>query len=78
VSRPPAGHQPAVREVGRKLGVEHAQLDADLRAVAGKLDVPLPSQPSDQQKVWMAEITARPSEVRHHLHQRGAAPPTGR
>jgi predicted outer membrane protein len=51
---------PAVREVGRKLGVEHAQLDADLRAVADKLDVPLPSQPSDQQKVWMAEITGAP------------------
>jgi len=51
---------PAVREVGRKLGVEHAQLDADLRAVAGKLGVPLPSQPSDQQKVWMAEITGAP------------------
>ncbi|HWN32226.1 MAG TPA: DUF4142 domain-containing protein [Pseudonocardia sp.] len=48
---------PAVREVGRKLGIEHAQLDGDLRAMAAKLGVPLPSQPSDQQKVWMAEIT---------------------
>ena len=48
---------PAVREVGRKLGIEHAQLDADLRATAAKLGVPLPSQPSDQQRVWMAEIT---------------------
>jgi predicted outer membrane protein len=48
---------PSVREVGRKLGVEHSQLDGDLRAVAAKLGVPLPTQPSDQQKVWMAEIT---------------------
>ncbi|HEX4362621.1 MAG TPA: DUF4142 domain-containing protein [Pseudonocardia sp.] len=48
---------PSVREVGRKLGIEHAQLDGDLRAVAAKLGVPLPTQPSDQQKVWMAEIT---------------------
>jgi predicted outer membrane protein len=50
-------NSPAVREVGRKLGIEHAQLDADLRATAAKLGVPLPSQPSDQQRVWMAEIT---------------------
>ena len=50
-------NNPAVREVGRKLGIEHAQLDADLRATAAKLGVPLPSQPSDQQRVWMAEIT---------------------
>jgi len=41
-------NNPAVREVGRKLGIEHAQLDADLRATAAKLGVPLPSQPSDQ------------------------------
>lgn len=61
----PSGEQAAqratrasVREVGRKLGVEHAQLDADLRVVADKLGVDLPSQPSDAQKVWMAEITA--------------------
>jgi predicted outer membrane protein len=48
---------PAVREVGRKIAVEHAQLDGDLRVVADKLNLPLPSQPSDQQKVWMAEIS---------------------
>ncbi|MDT7600714.1 MAG: hypothetical protein QOK26_2791 [Pseudonocardiales bacterium] len=48
---------PAVREVGRKIAVEHAQLDGDLRVVAEKLNLPLPSQPSDQQKVWMAEIS---------------------
>lgn len=60
----PAGEQaaqrassPSVREVGRKLGIEHAQLDAALLAVAVKLKVVLPSQPSDQQKVWMAEIS---------------------
>jgi predicted outer membrane protein len=47
---------PAVREVGRKIAVEHAQLDGDLRVVADKLSLPLPSQPSDQQKVWMTEI----------------------
>ncbi|WP_156994316.1 DUF4142 domain-containing protein [Pseudonocardia acaciae] len=59
----PAGEQaaqraasPAVREVGRKLGVEHAQLDASLRSVAERLGVVLPSQPSDQQKVWMDQI----------------------
>ncbi|HEY2205232.1 MAG TPA: DUF4142 domain-containing protein [Pseudonocardia sp.] len=61
----PAGEQaaqsardPAVREVGRKLGIEHAQLDAATLAVAAKLNVPLPSQPSDAQKVWMSEIAS--------------------
>lgn len=48
---------PAVREVGRKLGIEHAQLDAALREASAKLGVVLPSQPSDQQKVWMGQIT---------------------
>jgi predicted outer membrane protein len=51
------GSSPAVREIGRKIAAEHAQLDADLRAVTDKLGMPLPSQPSDQQKVWMAEIS---------------------
>lgn len=47
---------PAVREVGRKLGIEHAQLDAATRAAAEKLGVTLPSEPSDQQKVFMQQI----------------------
>jgi predicted outer membrane protein len=51
------GSSPVVREVGRKIAAEHAQLDADLRAVTDKLGMPLPNQPSDQQKVWMAEIS---------------------
>jgi predicted outer membrane protein len=49
---------PAVREVGRKLAIEHAQLDADLLAVAQKLQVKLPSQPNDSQKTWMAAISS--------------------
>lgn len=47
---------PAVREVGRMIGIEHAQLDAKTREVAEKLGVVLPSEPSDQQKVWMGQI----------------------
>jgi len=50
---------PAVREVGRKLGIEHAQLDASLQDVAEKLNLVLPSQPSDQQRVWMTDIGRR-------------------
>ncbi|MBO0848556.1 MAG: DUF4142 domain-containing protein [Pseudonocardia sp.] len=59
----PAGEQaaqratsPAVREVGRKLGIEHAELDAKTREAAERLGVVLPSEPSDQQKVWMGQI----------------------
>jgi predicted outer membrane protein len=48
---------PAVREVGRKLGIEHAQLDAATRDVAQKLGVVLPTQPSDQQKVFINQIS---------------------
>lgn len=53
---------PAVREVGRKLGIEHAQLDVSLRTVADQLGVRLPSQPSDQQRVWMAQIASASPE----------------
>ncbi|MBC3194261.1 DUF4142 domain-containing protein [Pseudonocardia sp. C8] len=50
---------PAVREVARKLGVEHHALDESVRATAAQLGVPLPSRPSDQQIGWMNDLTAR-------------------
>jgi predicted outer membrane protein len=48
-----------VREVGRKLAEEHAQLDEEVRSVADKLGVPLPSGPNAQQMGWMAEISSK-------------------
>jgi predicted outer membrane protein len=48
-----------VREVGRKLAVEHAQLDEEVRSVADQLGVPLPSGPTAQQMAWMADISSR-------------------
>jgi predicted outer membrane protein len=63
----PAGQQaaeraagPAVRSAGAQLSASHAALDAGLLAVAERLRVTLPSQPSDQQKVWLATLSAAP------------------
>ena len=49
---------PAVRDAAHKIATEHQQLDQDLRTVADKLGVQLPSTPSAQQLGWMKEITA--------------------
>lgn len=49
---------PAVKEVGRKISAEHAELDQKTRDIADKLGVLLPSTPSAQQIAWMKEITA--------------------
>jgi predicted outer membrane protein len=48
-----------VREVGRKIATEHAQLDEEVRKVANQLGVLLPSSPSSQQVAWMNEISAQ-------------------
>jgi hypothetical protein len=48
-----------VQEVGRRISVEHTELDAIVRQTAGQLGVTLPSQPSAQQQGWMQEISAR-------------------
>jgi predicted outer membrane protein len=50
---------PAVREVGQHIASEHATLDADVRSVADKLGVLLPTSPSAQQQAWMQEISAQ-------------------
>ncbi|MEU9817811.1 DUF4142 domain-containing protein [Pseudonocardia alni] len=50
---------PAVREVARKLGVEHHDLDELVRSTAEQLGVLLPSRPNDQQIGWMNDLTAR-------------------
>lgn len=48
-----------VQEVGRKISVEHAQLDEEVRRVANQLGVLLPSGPSAQQNAWMDEISSQ-------------------
>lgn len=50
---------PAVKEAGRKITLEHTELDAKVRDVADKLGVLLPSTPSAQQIAWMKEISAQ-------------------
>ncbi|MBN9736405.1 MULTISPECIES: DUF4142 domain-containing protein [unclassified Pseudonocardia] len=49
----------AVRDVGQKVAVEHHALDEIVRDTAGRLGVPLPSRPSDQQIGWMNDLTGR-------------------
>jgi predicted outer membrane protein len=50
-----------VREVGRLISAEHADLDAQVRDVSAKLGVLLPNQPNEQQQAWMAEIAGQSS-----------------
>ncbi len=52
------GSSQRVREVGAKIAAEHAELDGITRDAAAKLDVLLPSQPSEEQQGWMDEISA--------------------
>ena len=62
----PVGEQAAVRAsraVTRKnlgeIARQHARLDADVRKVAARLQVPLPDQPTEEQQGWIAEISAK-------------------
>ncbi|TCK27253.1 DUF4142 domain-containing protein [Pseudonocardia endophytica] len=50
---------PAVKEVGRHLATEHADLDNQVRTVADQLGVLLPSRPNDQQLGWMNDLSGR-------------------
>ncbi|MEU8415848.1 DUF4142 domain-containing protein [Amycolatopsis japonica] len=46
-----------VREVGRKLADDHDRLDAQVRALASKVRVELPAEPTAEQRSWIDEIT---------------------
>ncbi|MFJ8913632.1 DUF4142 domain-containing protein [Amycolatopsis sp. NPDC102389] len=46
-----------VREVGRKLADDHDRLDAQVRALASKVRVELPGEPTVEQRSWVDEIT---------------------
>jgi predicted outer membrane protein len=54
------GSSARVREVGRLIAAEHADLDAQVREVSAQLGVPLPNEPTDQQNGWIGEIARQP------------------
>ncbi|MGJ6963313.1 DUF4142 domain-containing protein [Streptosporangium sp. G11] len=47
-----------VKEVGMHLMTDHLKLDEEVRALAAKLNVPLPDQPNADQQGWMAQLAA--------------------
>jgi hypothetical protein len=53
---------PAVRAAGAALANSHGELDVQLMQIADQLRVTLPSQPSDQQQVWMSAIASAPPQ----------------
>jgi predicted outer membrane protein len=48
-----------LRTVAQRIWVDYGDLGNQARAVAGKLSVPLPDQPSAQQQTWMRELSGR-------------------
>ncbi|MGM9380478.1 DUF4142 domain-containing protein [Streptomyces antibioticus] len=52
------GTTDAVRTAGRHLVEGHTFLDERARDVAAKLGLPLPNEPDDQQRTWLAELDA--------------------
>ncbi|MFF8863070.1 DUF4142 domain-containing protein [Streptomyces sp. NPDC015139] len=52
------GTSPAVRTAGAHLVDGHSSLDAHVRTVATQLGVPLPNEPNEQQKQWLATLGA--------------------
>ncbi|WP_448618070.1 DUF4142 domain-containing protein [Geodermatophilus sp. URMC 65] len=51
---------PRVREAGRLIAAEHAELDALVETAAAEVGVALPVEPTAQQQDWIAEIAAQP------------------
>ncbi|OXY88136.1 DUF4142 domain-containing protein [Streptomyces diastatochromogenes] len=52
------GTTQAVRDAGRHLVDGHTSLDAHVRTVASQLGVPLPNEPNEQQKQWLATLNS--------------------
>ncbi|GAA3471410.1 MULTISPECIES: DUF4142 domain-containing protein [Nonomuraea] len=48
-----------VKDVGRHLVEDHLKLDKEVIAVASRLGVVLPSQPSADQQRWMAQLSTK-------------------
>lgn len=53
------GSNPQVRTVAKGIWVDYGNLDNQVRAVAGKLGVPLPDLPTMQQQSWLKELSGR-------------------
>lgn len=51
---------PQVQEAGRTMMTDHAQLDVEVRRVAGLYNLQLPPEPNDMQKSWLTEMAAAP------------------
>jgi predicted outer membrane protein len=47
-----------VKEAGQHLIAGHAELDTKVLQLGAQMDVPLPSEPSQQQQGWLAEMAA--------------------
>ncbi|MEU8032313.1 DUF4142 domain-containing protein [Streptomyces sp. NPDC049099] len=56
------GTTAAVRTAGQHLVDGHTSLDAHVRTVATQLGVPLPDEPNEQQKQWLATLGAAKGE----------------
>jgi predicted outer membrane protein len=52
---------PLVQEAGRHLISGHAELDAKVLELGRTLNVPLPDQANEDQRGWIAEMTAAPA-----------------
>ncbi|MGW2743032.1 DUF4142 domain-containing protein [Streptomyces sp. NPDC001450] len=52
------GTTQAVRDAGQHLIDGHTSLDAHVRTVATQLGVPLPNEPNEQQKQWLATLNS--------------------
>ncbi|MFI2206324.1 DUF4142 domain-containing protein [Streptomyces sp. NPDC020192] len=52
------GTTAAVRTAGQHLVAGHTSLDAHVRTVATQLGTPLPNEPNEQQKQWLATLNA--------------------
>ncbi len=53
------GSNQQVRAVAKRTWVDYGDLDNQVRAVAGKLGVPLPDLPTTQQQGWLKELSER-------------------
>jgi predicted outer membrane protein len=47
-----------VKDAGKEMNRGHAQLEKNLRPIASKLNVPLPSEPNADQKDWIRQMEA--------------------
>ncbi|MEU8265635.1 DUF4142 domain-containing protein [Sphaerisporangium sp. NPDC049002] len=52
-----------VKEVGQMLVADHTKLDEQVRALAAKLNVELPSTPNEDQQGWMAELSTKTGQA---------------